>query len=258
MSVFCIANQKGGTGKTTLAVNLSVGLAEFFNKRVLLIDMDPQANATLHLDFKPFDLKASIVQVLLENDTANKIIQKTKFENLSLLPSAISLAGAEVKLVNAIARECLLKEAIKELRYDFIFIDCPPSLGLLTVNSLVAAEWILIPLQAEFFALEGLSKLLETVEVVKTRLNSELKLFGIALTIFNTRRRISYDVVGAIQEKFKSKVFETKIRNTVKICEAPSYGTSIFQHPPKSKGAEDFYQLTKEFLRRWSKYQKEG
>ncbi len=251
-NVFAVANQKGGTGKTTVSVNLAVCLAELHDKKVLIIDMDAQSHSTIHLGFKPHELERTVANILFDGEKMENVIMKTNVKNLFIAPSNINLAGTDLKLADVIGRETLLREAVKNIKndFDFIFMDCPPSLGLLTVNSLTAADWVLIPVQTQFFALEGLSKLLNTIQVIRERLNPSLEIFGIIANMFDSRRKICHDVVNSLKERFGDKLFSTMIRDTVRIVEAPSFGVSVLHHDPRSSGAEDFKLLADEFLRR--------
>lgn len=249
MRIIAILNQKGGSGKTTTAVNLGAALAQL-GQKVLLIDVDPQAHATIHLGVRPSDLSATLYDVLTNEQPAEQTILPTLVDGLDLLPSHIDLSGAEIELVNMVGRENILKEVLKGVRrnYDFIFLDCPPSLGLLTVNALNAAQEVFIPIQTEFFALEGMSKLLHTIEIVKHRLNPRLKITGIILTMFDRRKNICKDVAEKVEEYFRGKVFQVKIRENVRLAEAPSYGQPITLYAPSSPGSQDYQLLAQEVL----------
>ena len=246
--IIAIANQKGGVGKTTTSVSLSAALAAL-GKRVLLIDSDPQGNATSGFGIDKGALEKTIYQVLIENIPVAEALQKTEY-GLDLLPAKIELAGAEVELVGAIARETRLKKALAAVRdsYDYILIDCPPSLGLLTLNSLTAADTILMPLQCEFYALEGLSQLMQTVELVQNNLNPALGIEGVLLTMFDSRTKLSEQVVNEVRGHFGDVVYQTMIPRTVRLSEAPSYGQPIFAYDPPSKGAEAYMELAKEVI----------
>ena len=246
--IIAIANQKGGVGKTTTSVSLSAALAAL-GKRVLLIDSDPQGNATSGFGIDKGALEKTIYQVLIENIPVAEALQKTEY-GLDLLPAKIELAGAEVELVGAIARETRLKKALAAVRdsYDYILIDCPPSLGLLTLNSLTAADTILMPLQCEFYALEGLSQLMQTVELVQNNLNPALGIEGVLLTMFDSRTKLSEQVVNEVRGHFGDVVYQTMIPRTVCLSEAPSYGQPIFAYDPRSKGAEAYMELAKEVI----------
>ena len=244
-----IINQKGGSGKTTTAVNLGACLAQL-GKKILLVDIDPQAHATIHLGLKPYELESTIYDVLINSHPVDKTITQTLLRDLEILPSHIDLSGAEIELVNIVGREGRLKDSLRDLKgkYDYILIDCPPSLGLLTLNALNAAEEIFIPIQTEFFALEGVTKLLQTINIVRGRLNKGVKIGGILLTIFDRRKNICKDVAQKVEEIFPGKVFKTRIRDNVKLPEAPSYGEPIILYSPHSYGSLDYQKLAKEVI----------
>jgi len=247
--IIAIINQKGGSGKTTTTVNLGACLAGL-GKKILLVDIDPQAHTTTHLGFKPHEIEITIYDVLINSQSVDKTITKTLVEKLDILPSNVKLSGAEIELVNIVGRENMLKDRIKGLndKYDYILIDCPPSLGILTLNALNTAQELFIPIQAEFFALEGMTKLLQTIKVVKERLNRELEISGIILTMFDGRKNICRDVTQKVEEFFKEKVFKTRIRDNVKLAEAPSYGQPVILYAPRSYGSLDYQELAKEVL----------
>ena len=249
--IISIINQKGGVGKSTTAVNLSAALGEQ-GKQVLLVDLDPQGNATSGLGVEKSELENCIYNVLLDDLPIEEVIIPDVCEGLDLAPATINLAGAEVELVSEIARENRLKDAVGKMRgkYDYIFIDCPPSLGLLTVNSLVAADKLIIPIQTEFYALEGVTKLLESMKRVKNRLNPTLDIFGILLTMYDGRTTLSRQVAAEVRNYFDRQVFETIIPRTVKLSEAPSYGIPITQYDPLGKGAASYTELAKEVINR--------
>ncbi|MGC8804588.1 MAG: ParA family protein [Candidatus Ratteibacteria bacterium] len=249
MRKIAIINQKGGSGKTTTVVNLGAAVAEKGFK-VLLIDLDPQAHSTIHLGFEPFKLEKSVYDVLVNEVSPAEIIIETHVKNLFLLPAKIELASAEIEMVNTIGREIVLREALKKTgnHYDYLFIDCPPSLGLLTLNALTTASEIIIPIQAEFFALEGLTKLIQTVQLVTERINPSTHISGVLITMFDKRKNICKEVAEKVKEHFGAKVFKTKIRENVKLAEAPGFGQTIFEFAPDSHGAEDYKKLAKEIL----------
>ena len=244
-----IANQKGGVGKTTTSVNLSACLAAE-KKKVLLVDVDPQGNATSGYGVDKSKIERSIYNVLVDGLPIKEAIQKTIFENLHILPATIELAGAEVELVSAISRETKLKRAIDQIKanYDYVIIDCPPSLGLLTLNSLTAADSVLMPIQCEFYALEGVSQLMNTVKLVQQNLNSDLMLEGVLLTMYDSRTKLSMQVAEEVKKHFQERVYQTVIPRNVRLSEAPSYGQPIIEYDPKSKGAEVYRALAKEVI----------
>lgn len=246
----CIANNKGGCGKTTCVVNLGACLAKE-RKKVLLIDIDPQAHSAVHLGIKTNG--PTLYDTLLHSLPIEQAMVKTQVENLDIIPSHIELSGAEITLANTTGRENILKNCIKEIRaqYDYVLIDTPPSLGLLTLNALNAACEVFIPVQAEFLALEGMSKLLKTIGVVKQRLNRGLEIKGIIITMFDGRKNICKDVTRRVEEFFngKARVFKTRIRENVKLAEAPSYGGPVILYAPGSNGSKDYQALTKEVLK---------
>jgi chromosome partitioning protein len=245
--IIAIINQKGGSGKTTTAVNLGAYLA-IFGRTVLLIDLDPQSHSTIHLGLKPHEIQKSIYNVMMEESPLLEIIRKTEISNLFIAPANIHLSGAEIELAGIVGREMVLKDAVERVRYryDYILIDCPPSLGLLTVNALTVAKEVIIPVQTEFFALEGMGKLLNTVEIVRKRLNRELDITGIVPTMFDARTNLSKEVIEKIKEYFKDKVYKTVIRKNVKLAEASSHGKPIAIYDPRSTGAEDYESLSRE------------
>ncbi len=242
-----IANQKGGVGKTTTSVNLSACLADL-GKKVLLVDLDPQGNATSGYGIDKSQLEHSVYDVLVAGTDITTAIRNTELTNLDILPATIELAGAEVELVAAMSRENKLKRALEKVKpsYDYILIDCPPSLGLLTLNSLTAADSVLMPIQCEFYALEGVSQLMNTVNLVQQNLNQDLVLEGVLLTMYDARTRLSVQVAEEVRNHFAGKVYETIIPRNVRLSEAPSYGQPILAYDPKSKGAEVYMDLAKE------------
>lgn len=249
--VLAIINQKGGVGKSTTAINLSAALGEK-GKQVLLVDLDPQGNTSSGLGIEKGKLDACIYDVIINGDPITGIIIPDVVEGVDLVPATINLAGAEVELVSQMARENRLKEAVWPMRgkYDYILIDCPPSLGLLTVNALVAADKLLIPIQCEFYALEGVTKLLESMKRVKTYLNPSLDIFGVLLTMIDRRTTLSKQVADEVRGYFGRIVFTTEIPRTVKISEAPSFGQPITQYDPTGKGAQAYSSLAEEVIRR--------
>ena len=248
--IIAVANQKGGVGKTTTSVNLSACLAEA-GKRVLLVDIDPQGNATSGLGCAENECN-SVYDVLLGEATAKDAILQTKFGTLWVLPSGIELAGAEIEMVGIDDRETLLKRALASVsgEYDFIVIDCPPSLSLLTVNALTAAESVLIPIQCEYYALEGVGQLMNTVKLMRKKLNPTLAVEGILLTMFDSRTNLCAQVVQEVRNHFPDEVFETMIPRNVRLSEAPSYGEPIHVYDPRSTGAQAYRALTKELIQR--------
>lgn len=249
--IIAIINQKGGVGKSTTAINLGAALGEM-GKQVLLVDLDPQGNTSSGLGIDKSSVESCIYDVLLSDVPLSKVIIPDVCPGLDVAPATINLAGAEVELVSEMARENRLKDAVGSMRgrYDFIFIDCPPSLGLLTVNALVAADKLLIPIQCEFYALEGVTKLLESMKRVKSRLNPTLDIYGVLLTMYDNRTTLSRQVVEEVRGYFGRTVFNTMVPRTVKLSEAPSYGQPITQYDPKGKGSISYIELAKEVIAR--------
>lgn len=247
--IIAVANQKGGVGKTTTTVNLSTILAKR-GKKVLLIDTDPQGNATSGLGVEK-ESELSTYDLLITDVLAEDVVQETAIKNLSISPSNMNLAGAEVQLVSMMSREQRMKEKLDSIRddYDFILIDCPPSLGLITLNAFTAADSVLIPVQCEYYALEGLGQLLNTVELVRKHLNKNLYVEGALLTMYDIRTNLANQVVREVKRFFQNKVYKTVIPRNVKVSEAPSYGMPITIYDPKSKGAKSYEKFTKEFLK---------
>lgn len=247
--IIAITNQKGGVGKTTTSVNLSACLANM-GKKVLLVDLDSQGNASSGIGVNKDELEYCIYNVLIETYDIEKIIQHTMLERLDIAPATIQLAGAEVDMVPIVSRETILKQSLQSIRdtYDFIVIDCPPSLGLLTLNALTAADSVLIPIQCEFYALEGVSQLIKTIQIVQQTSNPSLEIEGVLLTMFDGRTNLSIQVAEEVKRFFKHHVYTTIIPRNVRLSEAPSYGEPIIIYDPKSKGAEVYMNLAKEVL----------
>jgi chromosome partitioning protein len=249
--IISLANQKGGVGKTTTTINLAASLA-VLEKKVLVIDADPQANATSGLGFDVSNVQSSIYECIVDDIDATKVTLKTQIENLDLIPSHIDLVGAEIEMLNMPNREKVLKNAIEPLKkvYDFIFIDCSPSLGLITVNALTASDSVIIPVQCEYFALEGLGKLLNTIKIIQSRLNTDLGIEGFLLTMFDGRLNLSNQVYEEVKHHFQEMVFETVIQRNVKLSEAPSYGKPVVLYDASSRGAINHMNLAREILQR--------
>ncbi|KGG79577.1 hypothetical protein Y919_11175 [Caloranaerobacter azorensis H53214] len=247
--VIAVFNQKGGVGKTTTNVNLTACLAKK-GKKILVIDIDPQGNTTSGFGINKNDVENSIYDSIINGLDIKKVIVNTDIENLYLVPSNVELAGAEIELTKKQDRELTLRNVIKDIRndYDYIFIDCPPSLGLLTINSLVAVDSVLIPIQCEYYALEGVSQLMDTIRLVKKSLNPDLEIEGVVLSMFDGRTNLSIQVVDEVKKYFKGKVYTTIIPRNVRLAEAPSYGLPVIDYDPKSRGAEAYMELAEEFL----------
>ena len=247
--IIAIANQKGGVGKTTTAVNLSACVAEK-GKRVLLVDVDPQGNATSGLGIDKTQLSCSAYDLLINGADARRAVRNTMIESLDIIPANIDLVGAEVEMVSKVAREMILKRALSDIagEYDFVFLDCPPSLGLITVNALTAADKILVPIQCEYYALEGLSQLINTIKLVKANLNPLLEVEGVVLTMFDGRTNLSLQVVDEVKKYFKNKVYKTVIPRNVRLGEAPSFGLPIIRYDSECLGARCYRDLADEVI----------
>jgi chromosome partitioning protein len=253
--VLAVVNQKGGVGKTTTAVNLAVLLAAK-GQKILMIDIDPQGNATSGFGFEKRHLRKTIYDVLINGEDIRQVMMDTGRKNLTLCPANIQLVGAELELDKSVSRETSLKLALTDVRklYDFILMDCPPSLSLLTINALTAADGVLVPIQSEYYALEGLTQLMETIAIVKRGLNPQLTVFGVVVTMFDARTQLAHQVAVDVRRYFGDRVFRTIIPRNVRLSEAPSFGKAITEYDPRSKGAECYDALAKEVIRRAGGY----
>ncbi|KAB3532234.1 ParA family protein [Alkaliphilus serpentinus] len=247
--VIAIFNQKGGVGKTTTNVNLSACLANM-GKKICVIDIDPQGNTTSGFGINKTELEYSIYDVIVNDVSIKEVVIKSQYDNLHIVPSSVQLAGAEIELAGVSNREIQLRQSINEIKdsYDYIFVDCPPSLGLLTINSLSAVDSVLIPIQCEYYALEGVSQLMNTIQLVKKNLNPNLEIQGVVLSMFDGRTNLSIQVVDEVKSYFKGKVYATIIPRNVRLAEAPSFGQPVIYYDEKSKGSEAYKELAEEFI----------
>ncbi len=247
--IVSVFNQKGGVGKTTTVINLSAALGKLGNE-ILIVDGDPQGNTTSGLGIEKRNLDISMYDVLINQVNPEEAITKTSAENVFIIPSNVDLAGAEIELTGVENRETILRRALSRLdrEFDYIFVDCPPSLGLLSINALVASKSVIIPIQCEYYALEGVSQLVDTISLIKRSLNSNLEIEGVVLSMFDGRTNLSIQVVDEVKKYFKGKVYTSIIPRNVRLAEAPSYGLSVIDYEPKSKGAEAYMDLGEEFL----------
>ena len=248
--IIAIANQKGGVGKTTTAINLAACLAES-EKKILAIDLDPQGNMTSGLGVDKNEIENTVYELMLDECTINESMQKTVVDNLKIIASNVNLAGAEIELLGINDKEYILKTAVDYIKddYDFIIIDCPPSLNMLTINSMTTADSVLVPIQCEYYALEGLSQLIHTINLVKERLNPDLRIDGVVFTMYDSRTNLSMQVVENVKQNLNQKVYNTLIPRNIRLAEAPSYGMPINMYDPKSAGAEAYMQLAEEVIK---------
>ena len=248
--IIAIANQKGGVGKTTTSVNLSACLA-YLGKKVLLIDTDPQGNTTSGVGINKGEIQSCIYDVLIDDEDVYNVVQESKVENLYVVPATISLAGAEIELVSTISREVRLKHALQEIKadYDYLIIDCPPSLGLLTINALTASDAVIIPVQCEYYALEGLSQLLSTIRLVQKHLNHDLAIDGVLLTMLDARTNLGIQVIDEVKRYFQDKVYRSIIPRNVRLSEAPSHGKPVILYDAKSRGSELYLEFAREVIK---------
>lgn len=248
--IIVIANQKGGVGKTTTSINLAAALAEA-GKKVLVVDTDPQGNTTSGLGVDKEEVENTVYELLLGESTIEECIQKNIFKNLSILPSNVNLAGAEIEMIGITDKEYVLKKALEQVsdQYDFVLIDCPPSLNMLTINSMCAGNSVLVPIQCEYYALEGLSQLIHTIDLVKERLNPDLEIEGVVFTMYDARTNLSLQVVENVKNNLNQKIYKSIIPRNVRLAEAPSYGMPITEYDPKSTGAEAYRSLAKEVIK---------
>ena len=247
--IMAIANQKGGVGKTTTTINLSAALAEQ-GKRVLIIDMDPQGNTSSGLGIDKDELETTVYQLMIGDNSFDECVQKDVFENLDVLAANVNLAGIEIETMDMEDRNYILRDIISEVedKYDFIIIDCPPSLNTLTINSMTTADSVLVPIQCEYYALEGLSQLIKTIELVKERLNENLEMEGVVFTMYDARTNLSLQVVENVKENLQQNIYKTIIPRNIRLAEAPSYGLPINLYDPKSKGTESYMLLAEEVI----------